>query len=72
MLVDRDLNSPSMAGDPSLFTVIANSAQAAAGGHFTGPHPLGERLPVKIRDRSVFVEIRDLPPSEVVVLTNRQ
>ena len=76
VLVDGNLNSPSAAGDPfggdtPFLTVIANSAQMAAGGSFTGPHPLGERLPVKIRNRSAFVEIRGLPPSEVVVLTNR-
>jgi hypothetical protein len=74
--VDTDLNSPSAAGDPfhgvaPFLTVIANSAQAAAGGGYIGPHPVGEKLPVKTRNRSAFVEIRDLPPSEVVVLTNR-
>jgi hypothetical protein len=51
--------------------VIANSAQAAVGGAYTGPHPVGEKVPVKNRDGSAFVEIRDVPPSEVVVLTNR-
>jgi hypothetical protein len=76
VLVDGSLNAASAAGDPfqgaaPFLTVIANSAQAAAGGRYTGPHPVGEKLPVKIRNGSVFVEIRGLPPSEVVVLTNR-
>jgi len=52
-------------------TVIANSAQAAVGSAYTGQHPVGEKVPVKNRDGSAFVKIRDVPPSEVVVLTNR-
>ena len=76
VIVDVDLNSPIAAGDPfqgaaPFLTVIANSAQAAGGGNFTGPHPVGEKLPVKHRSGSAFVEIRAVPPSEVVVLTNR-
>jgi hypothetical protein len=33
--------------------------------------PVGEKVPVKNRNGSAVVEIRDLPPSEVLVLTNR-
>jgi glycosidase len=51
--------------------VIANSAQTAAGAAYTGPHPVGQSLQVKVRDGRHYVEIRDLAPSEVLVLTNR-
>jgi hypothetical protein len=51
--------------------VIANFAQAVVGNAYTGPHPVGENVPVKNRSGLAFVEIRDLPLSEVVVLTNR-
>ena len=76
VVVDINLNSSSAAGDPfrggtPFLSVIANSAQAAVGSAYTGPHPVGEKVPVKNRNGSAFVEIRDLPPSEVVVLTNR-
>ena len=76
VVVDTNLNSPSAAGDPfrgvtPFLTVIANSAQAAVGSAYAGPHAVGEKIPVKNRNGSAFVEIRDLPPSEVVVLTNR-
>jgi hypothetical protein len=54
------------------FTVIANTAQAgAAGGVFTGSHAIGSKLRVKGLSQPgepAFVEIRDIPPAEVVVL----
>jgi hypothetical protein len=76
VVVDMNLNSSSPTGDPfrggtPFLTVIANSEQAAVGSAYTGPHPVGETVPVKNRNGSPFVQIRDLPPSEVVVLTNR-
>jgi len=43
----------------------------AIGSANTGPHPVGEKVRVKNRNGSTFVEIWDLPPSVVVVLTNR-
>jgi hypothetical protein len=49
--------------------VIGNTEQAAAGGA-AGPHPVGQRLPVKFRDGVGFVEIRDLGPSEVLLAVN--
>jgi hypothetical protein len=55
---------------PTYFEVVANPAQAAAAA-FAGTHPVGERLPVKQREGAAFVEIRDVPPSEVVVLVSR-
>jgi hypothetical protein len=49
--------------------VIANSEQAATGR--AGTNPVGRRLPVKRRDDVAFVEIRDVGPSEVLLLDNR-
>lgn len=65
VLIDPSLNSPG-----GTMTVAANSAEAA--GTAAGvPHPVGSSLPVKRRpDGTLFVEIRDLPPSEVLVLVN--
>ena len=66
VLIDPSLNSPG-----STMTVIANSAEAAAGTAAGVSHPVGSALPVKRRpDGTLFVEIRDLPPSEFLVLIN--
>jgi len=65
--VDPDLNDGRAGVE---FEVVANTEQAATPG-FAGSHPIGQRLPVKLRDGTAFVEIRDLGPSEVVVLENR-
>jgi hypothetical protein len=52
--------------------VIANTAQAASGsGRFTGTHPVGSQVRVKgLNDPGVpaFIELRDIPPAEVLVL----
>jgi glycosidase len=66
----------SLGGSSASFVVVANSAQAAhdaasTGGPFTGSHPVGEKVPVEFRGGTAFVEIRDLPPSEAIVLINR-
>lgn len=85
VLVDARLNAVDAPGQPwdvpgdnigPCFEVIANSAQAAhAAQHpglaYSGAHPIGQRLPVQSRDGSLFVAIRDLPASEVLVLINR-
>jgi hypothetical protein len=52
------------------FEVVANSAQAASPA-FAGTHPVGQRLAVAMQDGTAFIAIRDLPPSEVLVLVNR-
>ena len=73
VLVDASLNptgTAAAAGGAS-FKVVANSAQTGAGAAYTGPHPVGQRLTVKARGGACFVEIRDLPPAEVLVLANR-
>jgi len=68
VLVDAALNPPG-----STMTVVANTLEAAAG---TGTgtalsHPVGSTLRVLRRsDGSAYVEIRDLAPSEVLVLVN--
>jgi glycosidase len=65
--VDAALN-----GTPNtVMQVVANSAHTAAGMGYTGAHPIGQQLPVKIKDGRAYIEIRDVPPSEVLVLTNR-
>jgi glycosidase len=52
------------------FAVVVNSEEAGAGA--TPSHRTGDRLPVRRRlDGTAFVEIRDVGPSEVVVLVNR-
>ena len=66
VIVDAKLN----AGTGSFMQVIHNSAQTAAEATYAGSHPVGERLPVKIRDGATYVEVRNLAPSEVLVITN--
>ena len=51
------------------FVVVANTAQAANPG-FNGTHKIGTILPVLSRGTTAFVEIRDLEPSEVLILIN--
>lgn len=76
VLVDATLNEASApgrpwGGGPPFFEVVASSAQTAAGASYTGPHAIGERLNVKLRGDTAYVEIRNLPPSEVLLLVNR-
>ncbi len=77
VVVDANLNVSGAAGAPfgpsgqPFFEVVANSAQAGTGAGYTGPHRVGSRLPVKRRNGAAFVEIRDLPASEALVLVNR-
>ena len=52
------------------FRVILNTAQAFDPS-YTGPHAVGSTLSARTRDGVRFLEIRDLEPSEVLVLTNR-
>jgi glycosidase len=66
VLIDSSLNGPA-----ATMTVKANSAQAGAGAGYAGPHPVGQALPVLRRNGSAFVEIRGLPPAEVLVLVNK-
>jgi hypothetical protein len=66
VLVDATLNSQS--GE---MTVIANTAETAAQSADGIEQPTGSRLPVRrLPDGTAFVEIRNLLPSEVLVLVN--
>ena len=63
VLVDGSLN----AGPGAAFTVVANTAHAAQGPAYVGSHPIGSRLPVR-QGPPAWIELRDLEPSEAVVL----
>lgn len=66
VLIDASLN-PSGTD----LTVVANTSEASSGSPAGVAHPVGSRLPVRsMNDGSAYVEIRDLPPSEVVILVN--
>lgn len=76
VLADVSLNSPAAPGDPwkgsaPYFVVAANSAQAAAGAAYAGSHPVGSRLFVANRSGTAFIPLREVGPSEVLVLINR-
>jgi len=63
VLVDDGLNPPG-----SEMIVVLNTAQAA---EISGPHQVGEALPVKrTADGTAYVEIHRLPASEALVLMN--
>jgi len=65
-LVDATLDPPG-----AWMTVVLNTAQAANPQGYAGVHPARSSLPVtRTSDGRAYVEIRDLPPSEVLVLTN--
>jgi glycosidase len=67
VIVDSALNAPGGAG----LTVVANTAQAALANpsSYVGPHPVGSRAAVgRKADGTAFVEIRDMPACEFLVL----
>ena len=66
VVIDAALNRP---GDT--MTVILNTAQAADPDGYDGLYPKGRQLTVKERNGTSYVEIRNLPPAETLVLTNR-
>ena len=57
----------------TLYEVIANSAHAAAGGGYSGSHPVGSTLLVRRNSpiEPAVLELRDAPPAETVVLVRR-
>jgi hypothetical protein len=81
VLVDVALSGPGAFGrgpspPPPAFVVVANSAQAAhdaaaPGTPYTGSHPVGESVPVQMRNGAACVSMHDVPPLEIVVLMNR-
>jgi hypothetical protein len=65
VLVDAQLSSPG-----SVLTVIMNSAQA--GGVASPAHPVGSQVPVRrTTSGAAYIEIRNVGPSEALVLVNR-
>ena len=65
VLVDAQLNPPD-----SDFTVIMNSAEASGGA--AGDHPVGSQAPVRrAPSGAAYAEIRNVGPSEALVLINR-
>jgi hypothetical protein len=67
VVIDAGLN-----GAPgAALVVIANTAQAASSAAYTGSHPVGEAVPVRhASEGTAFVSVHDLPPSEILVLSN--
>lgn len=66
VVVDASLNPPG-----SAMTVVLNTAQAANPAGYAGTHPVGSRLPVhRAANGTAYVEIREVPASEIVALTN--
>jgi hypothetical protein len=60
---------------PCFFKVIGNSAEIVSDGSYLGTHGMGKVLQVQDDINTPYsakcIEIRDMAPSEVVVLTNR-
>lgn len=68
VIVDDSLNR----GADIELTVVANTVETAEGAGFSGRHAVGSTVPVRRdADGRAFVEIRNLAPSAVLVLTNR-
>lgn len=66
VLVDAGLSGP---GGKGSMTVVLNTAQEAAKPRrYSGAYRMGSKLPVKREGDVAYVEIRDLAPSEVLVL----
>ena len=56
------------------FTVVANTAHTAAGNSYAGTHRIDSTVTVKGRSHSAepaFIELRDVPPGEVIVLVKK-
>ncbi|HEU4590169.1 MAG TPA: alpha-amylase family glycosyl hydrolase [Steroidobacteraceae bacterium] len=72
VIVDATLNRrPSDPHSPTVMTVVLNTAQSAAGQDYAGSHPVGSAVEVKRRgDGAAYVELRNVGPSETLVLTN--
>lgn len=66
VLVDASLNPLN-----GSMRVVLNTAQAADPEGYSGSHPIGSELTLRrAEDGKAYVEVRDLGPSEVLVLTN--
>ncbi len=76
VVVDASLNASGASGNPwsgaaPYFEVVANSTQAAVGAGYAGTHPVGQRISVQIRNGAAYIEVRNVAPSETLVLVNR-
>jgi len=76
VLIDANLNSSNASGNPwgaaaPSLLVVANTAQAAARIGYTGSHAIGSNVAIEWRNGTAYVSIRDIGPSEVIVLVNR-
>ena len=68
VLVDANLSPPG-----STMQVVLNTAQAGDPAGYGGTHRVGSSVPVRRTAQGIaYVEIRDLPASEVLVLANRE
>jgi hypothetical protein len=66
VIVDASLNPPG-----SSMLVIGNTSQVMNPQNYQGSHPIGSFLPVlRTTDGKAYIEIRNLPASEVLVLVN--
>ena len=67
IIVDANLNSDGT----DKMTVVLNTAQVVNIHGFSGSHPVGSTVPVnRTAEGRAFVQIRDIPPAEVLVLAN--
>ena len=66
VVVDANLNPPG-----GTMRVVLNTAQAAQPATYAGTHPVGSSLPIRGTPAgTAYVEIRDVGPSELLVLVN--
>jgi len=68
--VDIAVNASYYPADSEL-TVVANTMHAAAGKTYMGTHPVTSRVAVKRSGGTTYVELRDVGPSEVIILAGR-
>lgn len=67
VIVDRSLNS----SYPCFFKVLLNTAELIEGAGYTGTHPVNQEIQVSYEGNSAYLEIRNIAPSGVIILTNR-
>jgi len=65
VLVDAGLNGPE--GQGSMIVVLNSAEEAARPRRYSGAYQMGSKLPVQRAGEFAYVEIRDLPPSELLV-----
>ncbi len=68
VVVDRSLNSSA----PCYFRVLTNTVELVAGAGYTGTHKVGEEIQVSYQGDMAYLEIRNVAPSGVIILTNKR